>query len=172
MPRNFPSRTRQQYVDVAGIFLLVGRRTIRVLASGASFAEFWAYLRYIFAWQSDRWLTLTPEFSELDTHQKTILSDDIGMGLPLHWLSRRLNLIGICDGRYVLDRYLATYGFTYAGSRAARHGRDSRLLPRLPARPTWKGLQLHPGRRSTFRTTSFLILSVDHMLRVPDITDD
>lgn len=121
MPRKFPTFSRRYEVDVAEVLLLIGRLTIPVLASGASLAEFWAYARYIFAWQSDEALALTPEFAELDAHQKTILSDDIGMGLPLHWLSRRLGLIGVCDGRYFIERYLATYGGTYTG-RAAKRG--------------------------------------------------
>ena len=92
---------------MAEVLLMIGRLTTPVLASGASLAEFWAFARYIFAWRSEEMLALTPEFAELDAHQKTILSDDIGIGLPLHWLSQRMNLIGICDGRYFIERYLA-----------------------------------------------------------------
>lgn len=120
LPPRFPQTPRRCEVDVAEVLLMIGRLTTPVLASGASLAEFWAYARYIFAWQSDELLTLTPEFAELDAHQKTILSDDVGMGLPMHWLSRRMNLIGICDGRYFIERYLATYGGTYSGKAAKR----------------------------------------------------
>lgn len=120
MPPRFPRGSRLYNVDMAEVLLMIGRLTIPVLASGASLAEFWAYVRYIFAWRSDDFLTLSPEFAELDAHQKTILSDDVGMGLPLHWLSRRMNLIGICDGRYFIERYLATYGGTYTGKAAKR----------------------------------------------------
>lgn len=120
MPRKFPSFPKRYEIDVAEVLLLIGRLTVPVLASGASLAEFWAYARYIFAWQSDESLALTPEFADLDAHQKTILSDDIGMGLPLHWLGPRLGLIGICDGRYFIERYLATYGGTYTGKVAKR----------------------------------------------------
>ena len=120
LPPRFPTLPRVYEADMAEVLLMIGRLTIPVLASGASLAEFWAYARYIFAWQGDERLTLTPEFSELDAHQKTILSDDVGMGLPLHWLSRRMSLIGICDGRYFIERYLATYGGTYTGKAAKR----------------------------------------------------
>ncbi|MET4666326.1 hypothetical protein [Sphingomonas sp. PvP056] len=120
LPPRFPRMPRRYEIDVAEVLLMIGRLTTPVLASGASLAEFWAYARYIFAWQSDESLTLTPEFAELDAHQKTILSDDVGMGLPMHWLSRRMNLIGICDGRYFIERYLATYGGTYTGKAAKR----------------------------------------------------
>ena len=120
LPARFPSLPKQYEVDVAEVLLMIGRLTTPVLASGASLAEFWAYARYIFAWRSEKMLALTPEFAELDAHQKTILSDDIGIGLPLHWLSRRMNLIGICDGRYFIERYLATYGGTYTGKAAKR----------------------------------------------------
>lgn len=120
LPPRFPVHPRTYESDMAEVLLLIGRLTTPVLASGASLAEFWAYARYIFAWRNEDQLTLTPEFSELDAHQKTILSDDIGMGLPIHWISRRMNLIGICDGRYFIERYLATYGGTYTGKAAKR----------------------------------------------------
>lgn len=121
MPPNFPSSTKRYNIDMAEVLLLVGLLTTPTLASGASFAEFWAYVRYISAWQACPSLALTPEFTELDAHQKTILSDDIGMGLPLHWLIRRLKLIGICDGRYFIERHLSTYRGSYTG-KAVKHG--------------------------------------------------
>ena len=120
LPPRFPGTPRRYTVDMAEVLLMIGRLTTPVLPGGASLAEFWAYARYLLAWQDRAGLALTPEFSELDAHQKTILSDDIGMGLPLHWLGPRLNLIGACDGRYFIERHLTTYGGTYTGKVARR----------------------------------------------------
>ena len=121
MPRVFPRLSRKYQVDLSEVLLLIGRITLPVMSGGASLSEFWAHLRYMFAWSDDEWMTINSDFYELDAHQKTILSDDIGMGLSLHWLSKRLQLIGICDGRYFIERHLTTYGGTYTG-RAAKRG--------------------------------------------------
>ncbi|WP_158816073.1 hypothetical protein [Methylocapsa sp. S129] len=55
-------------------------------------------------------LRLTPAFSELDAHQKTILCEDFGMGAPVYWLPGRLQIGAIVDGRY--DRVAASIGAT------------------------------------------------------------
>ncbi|HEY9213313.1 MAG TPA: hypothetical protein VIQ29_10735 [Ancylobacter sp.] len=57
---------------------------------------------------------MTPAFSELDAHQKTILSDDFGMGAPVYWLLDRLQIASIVDGRYFIDRLVASIGATAA----------------------------------------------------------
>ena len=120
MPGNFPPLTKEYSCDLAEVLLLIGRLTTPVLGSSASLAEFWAYVRYLFAWSSEDWMTLTPEFCELDAHQKTILSDDIGMGLSIHWLLKKLGIIGICDGKYFIEQHLTSLGGTYTGKSAKR----------------------------------------------------
>jgi len=66
----------------------------------------WAFVRYFFAVTNDNDLRLTPDFQSIDAHQKTILSDDFGMGFTMHWLAQRLNLIAACDGRYFIENHL------------------------------------------------------------------
>jgi hypothetical protein len=63
---------------------------------------------------------LTTDFARLDAHQKTILSDDFGMGIPMYWLKRRLNLREIVDGRYFIDFIAASEGAT--STRTAKRG--------------------------------------------------
>lgn len=43
---------------------------------------------------------MTRSYADLDAHQKTILSDDFGMGVPIVWLIKHLPLVEIVDGRY------------------------------------------------------------------------
>lgn len=121
MPNFYPTIPRTYEVDMAQVLLMIGRVTTPPLSSGASLAEFWACVRYMFAWRPSQWLSLTDEFGDLDPHQKTILSDDLGMGIPLYWLTNRLRLNSYCDGRYFVERFLSTYGGTYTG-KAAKKG--------------------------------------------------
>jgi len=60
------------------------------------------------------------DFSELDPHQKTILSDDFGMGMSIHLLADALGLISFCDGKYFIDRLAPRLGFTTNSTSAKR----------------------------------------------------
>ena len=100
--------------------LLIGVLTTPVMGPVASFSEFWAFVRYLFAFRDQRPLNLTEAFGQLDSHQKTILSDDFGMGVPIHWLIRRLSLRGFSDGRYYIYRFLTAQGGTYTGGTGKR----------------------------------------------------
>ncbi len=94
-------------VDVLSMLLLVGHLTTPRLASGASLSEFWAWVRYLYAISSSADLRVTNEFADLDSHQKTILSDDFGMGIPMSWLIKPLELTAWCDGRDFISRFTA-----------------------------------------------------------------
>jgi hypothetical protein len=94
-------------VNVPAILLKIGFLTTPPSSSGVSLSEFWAYVRYLAAITGDSDLRLTSAFANLDAHQKTILSDDFGMGVPMAWLTDALDLQEICDGRYFLDRFAA-----------------------------------------------------------------
>jgi hypothetical protein len=80
----------------------------------------WAFVRYFFAVTNDNDLRLTSEFQSIDAHQKTILSDDFGMGFTMHWLAQRLNLVAACDGRYFIENHLTNVGGIYHGGTAKR----------------------------------------------------
>jgi hypothetical protein len=96
---NFPS-----------VLLQIGYLTTPPSSSGVSLSEFWAWVRYLAAVTDESDLRLTSAFANLDAHQKTILSDDFGMGVPMTWLTDVLDLRKICDGRYFLERFGARAG--------------------------------------------------------------
>jgi hypothetical protein len=83
-------------------------------------SELWAFVRYFFAVTEDEDLRLTSDFQEMDPHQKTILSDDFGVGFSMHWLAQNLNFVAACDGRYFVENHLTSVGGTYAGGSAKR----------------------------------------------------
>ncbi|WP_370193849.1 MULTISPECIES: hypothetical protein [Aurantimonas] len=107
-------------MNVPAVLLKIGFLTTPSTSSGVSLSEFWAYVRYLAAITGDSDLRLTTAFANLDAHQKTILSDDFGMGVPMTWLTHALDLQQICDGRYFLDRFAAQAGATV--QKTARRG--------------------------------------------------
>ena len=102
-PSKFRDGTTQQDINIPELLLLIGHLTTPSHAFGTSLSEFWAWVRYLNAVSDDEDLRLTREFAHLDAHQKTILSDDFGMGIPIYWLLKTLSLELIVDGRYFID---------------------------------------------------------------------
>ena len=111
-PHTFHRGTQQFDVNILGLLLAIGYITTPSHASRVSLSEFWAWVRYLHAVSNDRDLRLTRAFAEMDAHQKMILSDDFGMGVPICWLYDRLQLSSITHGRYFTDRVAATVGAT------------------------------------------------------------
>lgn len=99
-------------LSVPLVLLKIGYLTTPASSSGVSLSEFWAWVRYLAAITDEADLRLTSSFANLDAHQKTILSDDFGMGVPMSWLDNALNFRTVCDGRYFLDRFGASAGAT------------------------------------------------------------
>lgn len=87
-------------LDLKMALLLLGSLTLPSLISPASPARTWAWLRYFLAITNDQDFRITRDFSELDPHLKTILSDDFGVALSTQWLFDRLGgFQDIVDGR-------------------------------------------------------------------------
>ena len=109
-PTQFHSGQQDEDIGLLGMLLLLGHLTTPTVASGVSLSEFWAWVRYVYAIAPQADLRITPEFAELDAHQKTILSDDFGMAISMYWLTRSLDFAYTCDGRYFMDRWPAVAG--------------------------------------------------------------
>lgn len=68
---------------------------------------FWAWLRYAPAISLRHpELRLRRAWSEIDPHQKTILSDEFGMGIPALYLMQKFGFEDFTDTRYLLNRLL------------------------------------------------------------------
>ncbi|RWD31640.1 MAG: hypothetical protein EOS22_04250 [Mesorhizobium sp.] len=117
-------------VNIPAMLLTIGFLTTPSHSSGVSLSEFWAWVRYLHAVAPDQELRLTKAFFELDPHQKTILSDDFGMGAPMYWLARKLNLGQIADGRYFIDRVAATVGAVAAKPKKRGPGKSPDFVAR------------------------------------------
>ena len=85
-----------------------------------SLSTYWAWLRYGAA-VSNRTsgLTLRRAWDELDAHQKTILSDDFGMGFPCHFLAEHHGFEDFADTTHLLN---TTYKGVLAYKSKAKRG--------------------------------------------------
>lgn len=74
-----------------------------------SLSTYWAWLRYGAAISRRHpGLRLRRGWTDLDPHQKTILSDDFGLGFPCHFLAERHGFEDFADTGYLLDSIFKT----------------------------------------------------------------
>lgn len=119
-PATFTKGQSTYALNIPAMLLEIGYLTTPTSSTGVSLSEFWAWVRYLAAIAKQSDLSLTQSFSELDAHQKTILSDDFGMGVPILWLRDKLSLAQVVDGRYFMQRIAASLGAAQA--RTAKRG--------------------------------------------------
>ena len=119
-PRTFHSGDRQCDFNIPALLLALGFLTTPPRSAGASLSEYWAWVRYFCAISNEPDLRLAREFFQLDPHQKTILSDDFGMAIPIYWLFQKLNLGPIAHGLYFIEHIAEHLGATAA--RPAKRG--------------------------------------------------
>lgn len=109
-PATFHAGTSSYNLNIPAMLLMIGYLTTPTSTTGVSLSEFWAWVRYIGAISNEANMSLTHSFGDLDAHQKTILSDDFGMGVPVLWLCDKLALKSIVDGRYFMQKFAASVG--------------------------------------------------------------
>ncbi|MYA87064.1 MAG: hypothetical protein F4X97_01170 [Boseongicola sp. SB0662_bin_57] len=118
MPKQFQKAslgTVQDNINLLEMLLLLGQLTTPIHASGVSLSEHWAWIRYLKAVNGDEsHLSITRAFSGLDPHQKTILSDDFGVGISVYWLNQKLGLRYFCDGYYFAESLARRFRATVA----------------------------------------------------------
>ncbi|MBY3187919.1 hypothetical protein [Rhizobium laguerreae] len=95
-------------IDVMDMMLHIGCLAIPPDLTEVSINAWWAWLRYASAFSSQNPFLLREEYADLDPHQKTVLSDDFGMGVGLVYLIEKLNLRSVFDGRYFVKYLLPT----------------------------------------------------------------
>ena len=109
-PSAFHRGDRECDFNIPALLLKLGHLTTPPRSAGASLSEYWAWVRYLCAISNEPDLRLVADFYELDPHQKTILSDDFGMGFPMYWLSQKLNLGPPSHGLYFFEHIAERLG--------------------------------------------------------------
>ena len=104
------------------VLLQIGALTTPPYRGGFSLSEYWAFVRYFNALTTSQGLRLTQEYEGLDSHQKTILSDDFGVGFSISYLTSTLNLAWPINGQFFIDNMLGAIGGTYSGKKPKKRG--------------------------------------------------
>ena len=73
-------------IDVDAVLLMIAYVTRPPAIYGFSLADAWAWLRYRQAIARTRRLRLKAEWTDLDQHQKAVLSDEMGVGFTTYFL--------------------------------------------------------------------------------------
>lgn len=107
-------------VNIIDFLLTVGYVTVPAHAARFSINSLWAWVRYFGALSRQDDFRLSKDFSEIDAHQKTILSDDFGVGVSLDVLFKALDIVDFCDGRYFIDRMAANAQIEIAATGAKK----------------------------------------------------
>ncbi|HFF6181835.1 hypothetical protein NDK23_18890 [Stenotrophomonas maltophilia] len=90
----------KQIVDIGQSLLLLGALTSPNGLSAGSPERYWACVRYFSACAATDDLRISLPFTNLDPHQRGILSDDFGVALSVNWLVEQLGgAKNIVDGR-------------------------------------------------------------------------
>lgn len=93
--------------DIDLTMLAIGYLTAPPRFEGLSLSHYWAWLRYRIALHPNgNDLKLRRIWREIDSHQKTVLSDDFGMGFPCHYLIDRHGFEDFADTKFLIKHLL------------------------------------------------------------------
>lgn len=137
VPPAFTRLSGTQIVDLEEALIYTAVVTRPPAITGFHLSDFWAVLRYGPAFMPGEDLRLRPEWEELDPHQKTLLSDEMGVGMTCLLLVKALDLAEIVDTRYFLN--------ALAGDRFGLGGENQIGSRKIPDYVAWRD----PGSQVT-----------------------
>lgn len=95
--------------EMLSALLVTGILTTPIHAKAFSLAQFWPWMRYLPALENAPRLRLRSEWTDLDSHQKTLLSDDFGLGLTSYFLVDECDFTHFGDTTRVLATVLSGF---------------------------------------------------------------
>jgi hypothetical protein len=90
-------------LNIAKALVFTAMWTRPPIYQGMSLADTWAFLRYFPAISDSQILRLRPAWKDIDFHQKTILSDELGVGITTCCLHEWLGFTHYADTLYHLN---------------------------------------------------------------------
>lgn len=109
-------------VSISRVLAAIPICTAPLTGYGFELSQYWAYLRYGPALGAGPSLRLRSEWTDIDSHQKTILSDDFGMGVPWVILTRVLRLKQLVPTQFVLDGLVSVGSAKVAAASGDKRG--------------------------------------------------
>lgn len=95
------------------------------MSSGIHLSDFWAWLRYHRAISEQHSeLRLCEAWADVDPHQKTILSDELGVGFTTHLLAEKFECLGFVDTSYLQNHLKAHFSVKSKSKRGSSKSPD------------------------------------------------
>lgn len=114
VPPELLARVGTRQVDVLTALLFTAISTRPPTTYGFHLSDLWAWLRYIPAVAATDELRLREEWTDVDRHQKTILSDEFGVGFATQFITEVFGCAEFVDTLYAV-RVLEPEKFTLSG---------------------------------------------------------
>ena len=127
VPTELTALTNNLSFDILDLMLHVADATKNPNYLGRSLNDFWAFLRYSRCFVSIGNLRLISEFEDIDAHQKTILSDDIGMGMASLVMEEAFGVKALTDTSFFM-KYINSLSTTSTGKKGPNKSPDFLVL--------------------------------------------
>lgn len=111
-------------IDAFGALLMTSVVTRPPSIGRFHLSDFWAWIRYFHALSQTNDLRLSSAYLDLDPHQKTILSDDWGMGFATFVLSNALSVQGWAQTNDLVRLHPKAFQLTSRGKRGPAKSPD------------------------------------------------
>lgn len=102
VPPELIARTGKRDVNVLAALLFTAIATRPPTVRGFDLSDSWAWFRYLPAMANGSELRLRPEWEDVDTHQKRVLSDELGVGFTIQFVTEALDCVDFADTLYLI----------------------------------------------------------------------
>jgi hypothetical protein len=103
VPRELSTRAGSRQVDVLGALIYTALVTRPPTVHGFHLSDYWAWMRYFPAIAETSELRLCEEWRNVDSHQKTVLSDELGVGFTTQFITEAFDCSEFTDTLYVVN---------------------------------------------------------------------
>ncbi|MEK4750446.1 hypothetical protein NST77_23415 [Niallia sp. FSL W8-0177] len=127
IPTSLSGLPNNENFNLIEVLIHIGLVTSHPEEHGINLNSFWAFLRYVNCFETGIDFKLNEKWNDIDPHQKTILSDDFGMGFASYYLHKHMNIISIIDTGFFL-KYLPSLSVLKKSKRGPSKTPDFILL--------------------------------------------
>lgn len=127
VPKSLKGLPENENFNLIEVLIHIGLVTSHPEEHGININSFWAFLRYVNCFELGTDFKLNEKWNDIDPHQKTILSDDFGMGFASYYLYKKMDIISIIDTGFFL-KYLPSLSVLKKSKRGPSKTPDFILL--------------------------------------------
>jgi hypothetical protein len=102
-PAELVKRAGLSKADVLGALLYTAYVTRPPTVHGFHLSDYWAWLRYLPAIAASSDLRLCADWDNVDSHQKAVLSDELGVGFATQFVTNVFDCLEFTDTLYVVN---------------------------------------------------------------------